>query len=476
MNMLRPLTSYLSRHHRLLAFAGYLLFLSACGTTTKTTRPVASGQTGHTVVKGENIGRIANTYNLTEEDFRKANPGVDLKRLRPGQVLKIPHIEKSAGVQWKEEKKAVVAERKRTTTKMALLLPLNAAQINSGNLTDLEITMDQSVIPYLHFYLGVKTALDSLAQGGNHFTLTLLDSGSDSLKLARLIRDSLFVKNDLVIGVSSGSWISQLTAASLKFQKPLVIAQHNTAAFLEGNRQLILTTPSVALQCQLMSNFLYSHFKQEKMLLLHQDSKKENDLAALFGTGIEIQHLKEGRRDSLKIKNLVYDSKNFEQVSRQFDKTKKNVIVLTSSDEAFVSPIITRLDSLDEYKFVVCGLPTWENFETIDPQRLQNLETHIFTSSYVDYNQGTVRNFRKTFLEQTKADPQYLAYLGFSIAWLTGSILEQGSGDLIRGIENARQHTLPLKFDFKSKTPQDGLENHHITILKFENFSLLPVE
>ena len=476
MSMLPELLSYLTRHHRLQTCACFLFLLTACTTTQKTIRPVASGHTGHTVVKGENIGKIANTYNFTEEDFRKANPGVDLKHLRPGQVLKVPIAEKEVREELKEEKKAPAVERKKIHTRLALLLPLNAAQINSENLTDLEITMDQTVIPYLHFYLSVKIALDSLALGGNNFTLTLLDSGSDSLKLSRLIRDSLFVKNELVIAVSSGNWISQLTAASVKFQKPLVIAQHNTASFLEGNRQLILTTPSVALQCQLMSIFLYNHFKQERVLLLHQDTKKENDLAALFSTGMEIQHLKEGRRDSLKIKNLVYDSKKFEQVSRHFDKTKKNVILLTSSDEAFVSPIITRLDSLDEYKFVVCGLPTWENFETIDPLRLQNLETHIFTSSFVDYNQWTTRNFRKTFLEQTKADPQFLAYLGFSIAWLTGSILEQDTRDLIRGIENARHHTLPLKFDFKSKTPQDGLENHHITILKFENFSLVPVE
>jgi hypothetical protein len=130
-------------------------------------------------------------------------------------------------------------------------------------------------------------------------------------------------------------------------------------------------------------------------------------------------------------------------------------------------------------KFVICGLPTWENFESIDPKMLQKLQTHIFTSTFIDYNSPYVKNFRKNFIEKYKADPVHNAFLGFSIAYLAGSALEKGDKDFFRQLEkkeNRENKELPAKFDFASKSKDDGQENHRITILKFEYFKLVLVE
>lgn len=58
--------------------------------------PAVAGQRSHTVVKGDVLGSIAKRYFGDAREWRRivdANPGVDPKRLRPGQVLIIPTID-----------------------------------------------------------------------------------------------------------------------------------------------------------------------------------------------------------------------------------------------------------------------------------------------------------------------------------------------------------------------------------------------
>lgn len=58
--------------------------------------PAGAGVTGavaprtHVVQKGENLSRIAKRYGLQVRDLQRANPRVDLNRIRPGQTLILP--------------------------------------------------------------------------------------------------------------------------------------------------------------------------------------------------------------------------------------------------------------------------------------------------------------------------------------------------------------------------------------------------
>lgn len=458
-----------------------LLLIVSCDTTKRTsiTSQVADkAYQFHTVIKGETIDKIANSYNISQEEIKNLNPGLDFKKLKEGFELKIPKVKQVAIEEKKEEKKETLQQGKSTLTKMALILPFNALAYAENSLHDQEVvTIDPLAIPAIHFYQGLQMALDSLASSGNSFELTLFDSWMDSSALIKLVRDSIFSKNDLVISGASTNWLQQLTLASLQSKTPLVVLQNNSASFLEGNHLLYLASPSVAQQCLMMSEFLYRKYGKENLILLHQDTKRENDLASLFSSGFETSRLRFGENDTLKMRNLIYSGKLFEKGNKLFDKTLKNVILIPSSDEAFVSPIISRLDSLKEFKFIFCGLPTWENFESIDPRKFQNLQTHIFSSTYIDYTREAVIQFRKKFISKYKSDPLYNAYLGFSIGYLAGSVLEKNKvHSFERELEKSDSHAYPVILRFQSKSKEDGKENHQMSILKFEDFSLKKIE
>lgn len=52
-------------------------------------KPVGEPTT-YSVVAGDVLGRIANKTGVSATEIQKANPGVDLSKIKPGQVLKIP--------------------------------------------------------------------------------------------------------------------------------------------------------------------------------------------------------------------------------------------------------------------------------------------------------------------------------------------------------------------------------------------------
>jgi LysM repeat protein len=275
---------------RAVYFILLVLFSISCSSSKKTTTaPATEAYRPHTVQRGETISKIANTYDVTLVQIAAINPGLDLNKIKAGQVIKIP-FKKETKKEQAEEKKEPEPVKKSQTTHVALLLPFNAAH-NMENQVDDAISVDPATVPWIQFYEGVMIALDSLTAEGNNYELRLYDTWMDSTKLSRLIRDTLFTKNDLVIAGSVTSFLPQLATAASSSHKPLIITQNNSATFLDGHPDLLLATPSVALQCQLMSNFIYREFENENLVILHQDTKKENDLAAIFSTALQIRRL-----------------------------------------------------------------------------------------------------------------------------------------------------------------------------------------
>ena len=53
-------------------------------------------------------------------------------------------------------------------------------------------------------------------------------------------------------------------------------------------------------------------------------------------------------------------------------KSKKQIIFVPSSNEDLITNLLIALKAVkDDFDFILVGLPTWYNFETIDPMLLQ---------------------------------------------------------------------------------------------------------
>ena len=67
------------------------------------------------------------------------------------------------------------------------------------------------------------------------------------------------------------------------------------------------------------------------------------------------------------------------------------------------------------YNITLCGLPSWEGFESISPLDLTGLNTTIFNGYFIDYDLQAVKDFRLDYIEEYHADPITNSYLGFDL-------------------------------------------------------------
>ena len=126
---------------------------------------------------------------------------------------------------------------------------------------------------------------------------------------------------------------------------------------------------------------------------------KENERTELFRSG----WLKSQSKPLIQID---YSIGGVKLMTESLDKSKTNVIFVSSSNEDMVSTILSAINiKIPEYNIKVIGLPTWQYFETIDQKVLANCNVYLFSSGFIEFGNKPVFNFRKFFRDKYYMDP-----------------------------------------------------------------------
>lgn len=321
-----------------------------------------------------------------------------------------------------------------------------------------------SSIAYLEFYEGVKMATDLLNLDSIKINLKIYDT-YDSLTSLGIINNPKVYSNSFIFA-SSPVQINTLVKNAEKYNSPVIWTQSSSIK----SRQLMLIQPNNQSMINSMANYLAKHFADAKITVLYRDIKKEKELGDWFAAQIDTAIFKENG-DSLKVMRINYSTLKTNGLLSKLSKTKKNLIVVTSSDEAFISPLVKMFnDTLDVYNIQLCGMPTWENFESVSFKELQQLQTLIFSYNYLDFSDPEIINFRKAFIDKYATDPLYQAYQGF---FLMKTIIKTKH---LREYWTNNLNTAKFKtdmFKFNSKNENRGYENTFINVLKFDQNTLI---
>lgn len=321
-----------------------------------------------------------------------------------------------------------------------------------------------SSIAYLEFYEGAKMATDSLNPDAIKINLKIYDT-YDSLTSLSIVNNPKVYSNSFIFA-SNPVQINALIKNAEKYKSPVIWTQSSSIK----SRQLMLIQPNNQSMISSMANYLAKHYADAKITVLYRDTKKEKELGDWFAAQIDTAIFKENG-DSLKVMRINYSTAKTNGLLSKLSKTKKNLIVVTSSDEAFISPLVKMLnDTLDVYKIQLCGMPTWENFESVNFKELQQLQTLIFSNNYLDFSDAELINFRKAFIDKYATDPLYQAYQGF---FLMKTIIKTKhlKEDWTNSLNNANFKTDMFKFN--SKNESFGYENTFINVLKFDQNTLI---
>ena len=410
---------------------------------------------------------------------------------------------------------------------VALMLPLSLEEVDSLKLFENNDIQDLLKLPsfrFIQFYEGFLIAVDSLISKGFKMKLYLYDVDHDISKTIEVLQDPELTKMDLIIGplysksfelASNFAHLFKINIVNPYTKRPQVIVDKPLVYKLE---------PSIERQLDNIISLIRSKYSEAKIMLVKGNKFKFNEELAVYKDSISeiikpvvtipnfvlhnklIEISRERVEDfnnddqllaalnienkllysddfssalydstffSNKVNEIIYSKDGIDGVIDNLSIVRKNLLLVFSDDKVFTLDLLTNLNVLrDTFNLSVIGLPDWEELIDYSPELNQNVDLHLLTPSFLDYNSSKVVGFVNEFRARYKTEPQYIAFEGFDIGFYFLSALMKYGVDFDSFLFKHKPGLLKSKFSFFRSDPEDGWENSNWNILHFDDFEL----
>ncbi len=357
----------------------------------------------------------------------------------------------------------------KTTMRFALLLPLFLEENLRIDTSGTEEVIDGRSVNALHFYEGALAAREELAGEGLTLDLQVLDISDDPGARHALLLNYQELKHcDLVVASFPPDECQSAVREADRIGLRMALVKYGTSEQAGGHPGLILMASPPFVQCHKMAGFLAAEDSARNYAVLSREAHRENELADIF-----ISVLDSATGDSAV------------QVVNDFDTWITGIptdeeerpaglprhLVLPSSDESYVSSVLSRLDRLG-LAFEVTGLPTWEHFETLRFGKFANLQVRIFSSTWFDRDLY-LPGFRKRFISMYKTDPMPSAYQAYEFITRTARLIGRDMLSFPDSLPSTFSGSGLFRF---RKLDGGGHMNERIQIMSYDAFELRPVD
>lgn len=476
----------------------------------------------HTVKRGETLFSIAKTYNVNLNEVFEMNPEINANdpRVKTGQQIKIPlqnippislPVEKSKidtviirqylqtdnnglfpppqQVAFAVEDSSECAETDQKEFRVAMFLPLFLADNAPASAPDSGLVKDNEgrfryrdgrywihprTANALEFYMGALLAVDSLNKQGLKTRLSFFDTMRDSIKMAQLLSSQEMKNMDLIIGPFYTELVNQVMPFSIEnriyYVSPIAINEES----LRNNPYLMQVNSG---EINTVSTIVNHISKRENIHVTLIGNRSEAD-QTLFNA--YLSKLKTVFADSiLTVSQMRPDS--LLQPGRYLKRGRMNVVIIPSSNEAFVNIVTGWLNaSSNSYKINLYGLSSWTKFVNLDLEYLHALEFRYATAFYIDYHHPEVQNFLLKFRKMYHTEPTMLtgyggissyayqfAFSGYDITYYFVSALMKYGKGFGCCIKDFNMPMLQSGFHFEKSDTFSGYMNTHLDIYKY---------
>jgi LysM repeat protein/ABC-type branched-subunit amino acid transport system substrate-binding protein len=430
----------------------------------------------HKVEKKQTLYAISKKYEVSAEDIQHVNPEIK-EGLKEGMVIKIPQKEiKTIEPPVVPILKELKVDKTKHETKsdgiaVNLFLPFylnqNDSIITKENLEETDELYAKS-IPGIEFLSGFQIACDSIIKSGTKVNLNIYDTPADSALAVSYFANKQFKNAGLWIGPFHSHAASSAAKAVKNTNALLVLPYSSPNKVLLGNENVLKITPSMPTGIENLSQTLIVQNKNTNFILIHNGLSKELQIVDIIKKTFKSQN----SHDS--IKEVVYKTFGLKGLTNALSKTKNNMIIVASSDQAFVTDLFNKLKGLDEkdYKIAVTGMDTWINYDNLDINMIQKLQLQIPANSHIDYNDTITNIFIKSYREKYNTEPGKYAFSGYDAAMYFIPLLTKYGNNALEKIEATKKTCLSTSFNFKKTGDDSGFENQSIFILKYQDFEL----
>ncbi|MBL7925056.1 MAG: hypothetical protein JNL88_12720 [Bacteroidia bacterium] len=361
----------------------------------------------------------------------------------------------------------VKQEKKADKLHITLLLPLKLEEhFQNDTAPETNPLILHEALQALHFYEGALVARDTLKRENVEVQFRVVDAGFDSISTVTLINTLKADQSDAIVSFLPSGFTQVLAGATLRWKKPVYIFSASNTQWLEKYPLLHLLSPSNSTQIRQTAAFIAAKYPASNFIAVYREQRKENDIAALFAGVIDSVSGKPGHCSLFNFKNGGLNG-----LKSKLVKGKRNLLMIPTSDESFLSSLLNKLSELkSEYTFMLCGLPSWETFDSVDPEQMKEFETIIFNGTYVDVRSADVLAFRKRFIAEYHTDPMPQAYMAFdAVRYIAGRHRKDQKGGMqFRSLLNPGTEMV-----LHPVCEHCGSENKAVNFLKYGDFEFV---
>lgn len=481
----------------------------------------------HKVKRRETLYSISRQYGLSMDEIKKHNPELHTSTLKTGSILNIPR--------YKEERETepvlIEPEKPRTeeteimplpdtltvmedTTvtdtmtfydnipglgfkdiiNVALLLPFNYVDVpdslkeGSTGITETpagtkvfsqkNLTQKPSSANYLDFLSGSLLALDSLKKNGISVNLKVFDTQRSPLRMRSIISSGQLDNIDMIFGPFFLNNAEIVSEFSMKKRIPLIIPLLNSETLLGNNPYLFQLNTSTFTELNAVAEYM-AQYDDCRIIILHTNSDNEPEWANYLRSRLIKEFNEQIPQRVADIKEVLYDTAVKDDlsvlISSALSADKKNMVIVPSSDEAFVYVAVTQLFfQLKNFNIELFGLPQWSVFQNVDLLYLHALNLRYLTSYYFNYNDPVIKNYLDKSKKEFGLEPVSLtrkggnyAFLAYDLTWHFIKALNDYGRTFFLYAEQINYNSLMNPFHFKKISPWSGFENTSLKIVRY---------
>ncbi|MGM0612763.1 MAG: LysM peptidoglycan-binding domain-containing protein [Bacteroidota bacterium] len=464
---------------------------TADSTPSKTKQDTSKDYIKHKVTEGETLYNLSMQYSIAVDELKKHNPQLK-DGLKAGQELQIPvesgqEDEQFVFLKEKEIIDSLAFVKQEDTVlvdcdsvsikqsyKIALFIPLYLDKLKSIEVSDYDKYgwPEQNIksFSFIHFYEGFKLALDSMEKQGLRAEVYVHDTQADTNVVKELVNKSEFKSYDLIFGPFQDDALEIVVDEAKTYSINVVSPVSYAMNVVKGNDHLIKLFPPVNYQINRIMNFVENEHANDNIIFVHGSSDRQMQLKAKL-QGLLNRKLGIADSDSVvPYETVNYETQGYSKIKELLDDSKPNFLFCTHKGEARINRMISRLNGLrEDYDIVVFGSNTWENYNSIESEYLNNLKYTSFIESLIDYDDIRVKKFVNTFTEKYKTWPNKKAFKGFDAGYYFLNALHNYGMNFQYCMQNLDVFTMHNDFHFK-QWEDNAWQNDKINIYQYRDF------
>jgi LysM repeat protein/ABC-type branched-subunit amino acid transport system substrate-binding protein len=471
----------------------------------------------HKIQKGETLYSISRKYDVSADLLVEVNPSLK-KSCKVGSDIKIPKIpgagdspvvvagEKNAGQT--EHKNATEdhsgslksgdclpnppASQGKASIKVVMLLPLMISDNNSLNEELITASREMATGAnenqsdtirtgakainmlqfhgnsenFLHFYEGTLLAIDSLQQLGIKVDLEVWDTEQKASKVKNFVSSGILNNADLIIGPVYPNEQKEIGDFAVRRKIPVISPLSPSDEQTKDNEFFFQVNPSREYTSDKTNEYIVSTFKDGNIVVL-QTSNSGNEAED------EVSKLKKeldiigGRGNTATIRLCNFRKDGYASLREKMEKDRKNILVLSTNNEAEVSVVVSNMKTLSaEFDVTVIGNSRFPQFESIDPEHYHLGKLEFLTPYWPDPNQEVTRSFIHKFRVYYRTDPNQYSIQGYDVTFFFVKALSDFGSDFRKCIYNEKAALAQGTYHF-SRFPSGGYINKGLSVVQY---------